>query len=311
MFKNTVKILLNNFSSVWKILLYKIITIICIMGLTTVICLPIINQLLNQNFFGFMQDNISNLFLNFNLNSFVEILMLILNKFYEIISNANLLPLAISVGACALVVYYFVDSLLVLPVVEDTRSFMSNNYKLGFMNCYIANFGKSAKYSLVKLGTVFIWNLFIIAGSVGIYYALSKTVLVIAPLVTIVFALLMYCLKTTLLVGVETAIVVHNCGIFEAVKRSFKATSKKFLTIFSASLMIAIILLLLNMFGIFFTFGVTNLILLPLSLLTMLIFKNVVYFECTGMRYYVDSDTIMMPKKLEEQDKFSKVKDII
>ena len=311
MFKNTVKILLNNFSSVWKILLYKIITIICIMGLTTVICLPIINQLLNQNFFGFMQDNISNLFLNFNLNSFVEILMLILNKFYEIISNANLLPLAISVGACALVVYYFVDSLLILPVVEDTRSFMSNNYKLGFMNCYIANFGKSAKYSLVKLGTVFIWDLLIIAGSVGIYYALSKTVLVIAPLVTIVFALLMYCLKTTLLVGVETAIVVHNCGIFEAVKRSFKATSKKFLTIFSASLMISIILLLLNMFGIFFTFGVTNLILLPLSLLTMLIFKNVVYFECTGMRYYVDSDTIMMPKKLEEQDKFSKVKDII
>ena len=270
MFKNTVKILLNNFSSVWKILLYKIITIICIMGLTTVICLPIINQLLNQNFFGFMQDNISNLFLNFNLNSFVEILMLILNKLYEIISNANLLPLAISVGACALVIYYFVDNLLVLPVVDDTRSFMSNNYKLGFMNCYIANFGKSAKYALVKLGTVFIWDLLIIAGSVGIYYALSKTVLVIAPLVTIVFALLMYCLKITLLVGVETAIAVHNCGVFEAVKRSFKATSKKFLTIFSTCLIISIMLLLLNMFGVFFTFGVTNLILLPLSLSKML-----------------------------------------
>ena len=105
--------------------------------------------------------------------------------------------------------------------------------------------------------------------------------------------------------------VVNNCGIIEALKRNFKAIQKKWLSIFSNTLIMVILLFFLNMFAVFFTFGITLLITVPITILTTIIFKNVVYYECTGMRYYCDSNTIIMPKKLEEQDNIKRVKDII
>ena len=145
----------------------------------------------------------------------------------------------------------------------------------------------------------------------AIYYGLSKCVLALAPIVALLYFILILSLKQTLLVGVETSLVVNNCSLGQAIKNNFKAVSKKFVSIFSNILIISVLLLVMNMFAVFFTFGIALLITIPLSVLTLLIFKNVAYYECTGMRYYADSQTIMMPKKLEEQDKFSKVIDII
>ncbi len=309
MFKNTFKLLINNFSSVWKILLYKIIVFICIMGLTTVVSLPIINTLINQGFFGFLQENLSKMFLNFNFNNLIEILILIAKKFYEIIVNANLMPLFLAVGIVSVTLYYFVDGLCTLPVTDDVRSFMSTTLKLGFMNCYVANFGKSVKYGLVKLITIYIWDLIIAFGAVGIYILLSKSF--IAPLICILYVLLMIALKITITAGWEVSMAVNNYGVFTAIKKGTKAICRKFLSIFSNSLVISVLLFILNMFAVFFTFGVALVIILPMSLLTIIIFKNVVYYECLGMRYYCDGQNIIMPKKLEEQDKFSKVKNII
>ncbi len=309
MFKNTFKLLINNFSAVWKILLYKIIVFICVMGLTTVVSLPIINALINQGFFGFFQDNLSKMFLNFNLNNLVEILILIAKKFYQIIVDANLVGLFFSVGIVSVTIYYFVDGLCSLAVTDDVRSYMSTNLKLGFMNCYVANFGKSCRYGLVKLITVYIWDLAMVFGALGLYYLLRHSF--IAPLVCMLYILLMFALKTTLTAGWEVSMTVNNYGVFTAIKNGTKAICRKFLTIFSNSLVIAVLLMVLNMFAVFFTFGVALILFVPMSILTIIIFKNVVYYECLGMRYYCDNQTIVMPKKLEEQDKFSKVKDII
>lgn len=311
MFKSTFKLILNNFSSVWKILLYKIIVAICLIGLTTVFCLPIIRTLSNQSYFEFLQQNLSNMFLNFNLNELVNIMSSVVSKFYQIIVADGLLALSIVTQVLFIIVFYYVDRLSYLAVADDVHSFMSSNLKLGFMNCYIANFGKSLKLGLIKLVTNFVFDLVIVGGAMLIYYLLSKSVLVLAPLVSLLYAIVTFSLKTSLLVGIEPALVVTNCTLMQAIKKNFRAVSKQFVQIFSNVLIIAVLLLFLNMFAVFFTFGIALLITIPLSTLTILIFKNVAYYECTGTRYYADSQTIMMPKKLEEQDKFSKVRDII
>lgn len=311
MFKSTFKLILNNFSMVWKILLYKIIVAICLIGLTTVFCLPIIRALINENYFAFLQENLSGMFLNFNLSSLVSIMQAIIQRFYEIVTNANLLVLSIVSQVVFVIVYYYVDRLSYLAIVDDVHSFMSSNLKLGFLNCYVTNFGKSCKLGLLKLVTNFLFDIIIWGGTAMIYYLLSKNVVALAPLLALCFGLLAFSLKTSLLAGLETSLIVNNCSLIQAIKNNFKAISKKFVSIFSNVLIISILLLFLNMFAVFFTFGGALLITIPLSTLTLLTFKNVAYYECTGTRYYADSQTIMMPKKLEEQDKFKKVRDII
>ena len=70
-------------------------------------------------------------------------------------------------------------------------------------------------------------------------------------------------------------------------------------------------MLMLNIFALNFTAGVGLLFTLPLTTLLIAITGDVAYFEALGMRYYIDSEHIITPKKLEERDKFCKLVDII
>ena len=283
----------------------------CCFGLTSVVCLPIIRQLIDNNFYTFLQNNLSNIALSFNLNVIIDTFILIFDEFVSIVVNAGLTTLAIIAMIVAICLYYFVDSLSHLAVVDDLRSYMSNNLRIGFMNCYISNFGKSIKLSLSKLITILPLDIGIIVATVAIYSALVKTSLVIAPIIAMLFLIIMSCARICAFIGVESSMVVNDCSIIHALKKNFRILSKKYLSIFGNALFIFILLLLLNMFALVFTFGVALLVSIPFSVLMMSTLKNVVFYECTGMRYYTDQTTVVIPKKLEEQDKFSKVKNII
>ena len=68
---------------------------------------------------------------------------------------------------------------------------------------------------------------------------------------------------------------------------------------------------MLNLLALALTAGVALLVTLPLTTLMTAILGEVMYFETLGMRYYVDSEHIISPKKLEERDSFEKLRDII
>ena len=311
MFRNTCKILMNNFSLTWKILLYKVIVFIGVMGLTTVVCLPIINTLAAQDFFGFLQTNVSNLLLNFNLNVLIETIFIIIQKFFEIINASGYLVFSICALSITIIVYYYISSLCELAVVDELNSFMSSNYKLGFVSRFVSNFRKSLNFGLIKLITVFIIDLIIILGAAALYYITAKVIYFIAPIIVILFLIIMFALRITIFACTKAAIVVNGVNPFKAFKMNLKAISKKFIQVFSNILVILALVLILNMFAMFFTFGATALITLPLSMLFIIIFENVVYYENNGMRYYCDNQTFVIPKKLEEQDSLKKVIDII
>ena len=311
MLKNTFKLSLNNFSIAWKVLLYKIINIIVVFGLTSVVCLPIIRQLIDNNFYTFLQNNVASLALNFNLNAIINTAILIFDEFASIIVSADLTTFAIIAGIVSVCLYYFADSLSHLSIVDDLRSYMSNNLRIGFMNCYISNFGKSIKLSLSKLITALPLDIGIIVSTIAIYSALAKTSLVLAPIIAMLYFILMFCGRIALFIGVESSMVVNDCSIVQALKKNFRILSKKFISIFGNTLFIFVLLLLLNMFAFVFTFGVGLLIIIPFSVLMLSTMRNVVFYETTGMRYYTDEKTVVIPKKLEEQDKFCKVKNII
>lgn len=52
-------------------------------------------------------------------------------------------------------------------------------------------------------------------------------------------------------------------------------------------------------------------IILPLISPLIHIFEMVMFFSSQGMRFYVDSDTILSPKRLEEVDKIEDAKYIL
>ena len=310
MLKNAIKILFCNITSTWKVLLYKLLVVICTLGLTTVLIMPIIDVLIKENFFQTIGQTVNNLTFNMNLQNVFLGIQELLQSFWLIISQNNLSGFTIFSAIVLVILYYFCSGLYKLALTDSLNAYMSSYTKSGFLNSYVANIKKGSLLSLLKVGIVLPFDILIIGLCVLIFQVLSKTS-AIATLIVVVLIVVLFALKHTLFCGWETAIATHNCGVFEGLKRSFKIVKRKFLKIFSDNLLIMLFVFVFDMFMIFFTVGAGLIVTLPLTSVFVTTYSNVAYYECSGMRYYLDSNNICTPRKLEETDNFKKVQNII
>lgn len=310
MFRNTFRLLLANFVTFWKEYVYKIICTV----LTILLLLPFANTFFALPSIQNLKQTIIDLLINFpftNISFYLkkvfdlyQIFITLITEFYQ----ANAFGLIYSL-TILFVVSPFLFYLSNLAVSELMYGMMSSLAKYSYTGSYIRKIGKSSVYAffntLILLPFLFIFL-------VGSYYLLklasvNEIFMIFMPLILLAFSVLLFGFKTTLFSGVEPAMIVFNCNYFKGVKRGMRATFRRFFkTLSSACMIILIYILLVSVFGVF-----SLILVAPLLSMTILIFHMVMFFGSQGMRYYVDLDTILSPKKLEETDKIKKAKDII
>lgn len=309
--KNTLKLSFMNASNIWKILLYRILCLLCVLGLTTVIAWPIINILIKDNFFVNLQKSFENMLFNLNFESLFLTIDEVFKNFANIISSNNLVALAVISIVFDIVLISFLEQYESLAIHESVGGYMSSLVKYGFTNSYVSNFGKATLLALARMVTTLVLN---VALWVGLYFMASglyKVIGVFAIILTILVAIVLISLKYTICGSWEPAYMIHDEKVFVSFKMNIKAVLKKFFRIFSSYLILTLVLFILNLFALTFTAGVGLLVTLPISTLMYAILEEVIYRELLGMRYYVDNEHIVTPKKLEQQDGFKRVKDII
>ena len=104
-FKNTFKLILSNFSNTWKLLLYRIICVLCVLGLTTVVAWPIINVLIKENFFVNLQTSLESLLFNLNLENLFVSIDTIIKNFYHIVLQNGYLTQTIICGVVVTIIF--------------------------------------------------------------------------------------------------------------------------------------------------------------------------------------------------------------
>ena len=83
-----------------------------------------------------------------------------------------------------------------------------------------------------------------------------------------------------------------------------QAVLRKWQSIYSTSFVLYILAIVLSM-----VMGIYSLIIiLPIFSPLLHIFEMTAFFQSQGMRFYVDSQSIISPKKLEENDKIDDIK---
>lgn len=316
MFRNSVRLLFSNFSTVWKILLYKIFVWTIVLGIATTVAMPIITLLQDNNFFVEVKSAFEGFMLNMDMYSILNSLIAVINNLVNIINNniEAILPNLIGVILIVFGLGYFLNNLASLATTETLNGYMSSNANLGFSNTYVKNFLKSFVYSLFKT----IINLpIIILICITVYNMLplfassNELVALFAPLIIISVGVLLTSLYITLFSGVAASIVVHDLGVIKGHKKGFRAVSRRFFKTLSNAIVIVLTIFIFNIFILSMTAGAGLIISLPSSTFLVAIFGIVMYYGSNGMRYYVDPDTVLTPKKLEEQDKVKKAKFII
>ncbi len=130
-------------------------------------------------------------------------------------------------------------------------------------------------------------------------------------LIVFAFTLCFIAFKHTLFACWMPATAVLDYSVVKALKQNFKCVFKKFPSIFSNYLSLVLVAFVVNASFAIVTFSVSLVFTMPLTAFVFVICQMVSYFSSQGMRFYVYQDVFISPKRVEEQDKITKLKYLI
>lgn len=310
MFRNSLKLFVANFSVFWKLLLYKIVMIALCMALLIPAFKGWINCLTEANFFELL-TNFATKSVFSDTTTLLNDLFILVNSLLNGIKFLYIqdLPILIYSLCIVCIVMPLLFELSSIPTGEGLYSYMASLTKSSFMASFISKIGRSFVYALSRV----LLSLPIVAGIlVGLYHLLSLCTIggvfqIFLPIIIILYFAILISLYLTIFCGWMPASVVFNISSTKAFKKGIKAVLRKFFKLFSC---VFVIIFFASMFSFMFT-TFSLLALIPLASVALVMLEMVMFFESQGMRYYVDLDTIISPKKFEQCEKFNKIKNII
>lgn len=311
MFKNSAKLLFANFANVWKLLLYYIIVTLIGVGLVAPVFASIGDVLGHSEFVDVFSDILTTFNLGTNVISIFATFASLIKITISCIANyfVAYTGYAIYLTVVFVIILPFLYGLSSIPTGEALYGYMSSQTKINFAGKIFGSFKRSIKYLLSKILIITPINCLIVAGCAASFELinLTGTVRLISPLFITTIICILISVRIILFSGWLPALIVYDCGVFSALKRGFEATFRRFFK--SLSTMFVMVLLSICLDILFGSYAL--ILLLPTEIFFIVVFCFVMFYGSQGMRYYVDADTIITPKKLEEVDKFSRCKDLI
>lgn len=299
-FRNALKLLLNNFSSVWKLLWYKLIVFAIGASLIVAFVLPTVISIINSIAETGLIENAKNLVNEFLKREDLQPAIEALKDSFELSSkilgeNAGRLAISYTSILAILILSNLISGLSNFAMSDVINSDMSANAKLPFLSRFIITLGKGVKYQLVRLITeiplaiiVFfvVWNIFsFLFGYIGILAVFFS--------VAIFFALISACQAFFCCWLPE--VTITKCKVFEGIKKGFAVAKPHYFNLLSGFLFADFFMFLINVVLAFFTCGAGLIISLPMSILFFIIYRLVIYYDLKGMKYYTDSNNIVIP----------------
>lgn len=311
MFRNSVKLLFSNFATVWKLLLYYLIITLIGVGLVAPVFSSVVEVFRSHNFFEVLVDLLTTFNLGTNILSIFASFGTVISTLVACILDCFVIHtwLAVYLTFLFVVLLPFLYELGGIAAGEILYGYMSSQAQVNFTGRIFSSVRKSFKYILAKLliATPINILIFYLIYKVCALTALGGTIKFAVPLIITVVLCLLVTLRLVLFAGWLPALIVNDCGVWSAFARGLKAVGRRFFRTFSTMLVFVILNICIDvLFG-----SIAFLLLVPLGVYFVYIIDFVMFYGSQGMRYYVDADTIISPKRLEEVDKFKRCKDII
>ncbi len=306
MFKNSVRLLCANFDKVWKLLVYHILSIGLCIGLLCVFY----NNYVDAGSLAYNESNLRDVFNTGTLygsnlaNGLTAAIDFVLIFFREIFSN-------VGIG-----IYFCLISFILLPLLlsigkfvtcEMMYGYMSSCQRQSFTGTYLKTLKYSLIYSIIKVFYCMSFNALIVLSMWGLTRIDNEIFDYIMPFAFVIVPAILMAFKETFNAGWAPAKVVYNQNVFKSYLIGMRAVLRRGARVFSTAFIIFLLAIVLSMvLGLY-----SIIIILPLISPLLHIFEMVMFFSSQGMRFYVDSDTILSPKRLEEVDKIEDAKYIL
>lgn len=303
-FKSAVKLSFLNLDKVWKYVLYRIVVWAIIIGLMS----PCFNAISNTfkdftNSSAFKEFLSAGLFYSGTITDVARGIIVEVWAFITLLATNQLFVL----------IYYAFLLLVLLPTLMNMGKYtvnsmmygyMSSYAKQGFCTTYVSSFGKAFVFGICRSLFNLVFNMSAILLFVGLVNIPSDGFEYVMPYIFVVLGALMLTLKQMLVFGWAPSMLVCGMNVVRAFGFGIKTTFRRFGISFVTSFTVYLLSLLL-----FIGFGIYSLIVIvPMFSIVISIAEMILFFGNHGMKYYIDGDTIISPKRHEELDKIKQIK---
>lgn len=315
LFKNTFKLMFSNSHLIWKILLYILMIGAIIGGLSLFVALPVVQILVNENFFAKIGDVYTAFIDTLDLKALFMRIGDLSVKFIDII-HENFATILLSIFGVGFVIFILGSIMMKfheVPTSVNLYYYMSSNTKHSYVNSFALSFKKNILFQLFSL-------LIYLPLNGLIYYLLMYSLrlfrfggvwILFSPFIILFGFCILMALKHTILCGWIPSIVVRNKGVFSGLKDAMIVPKRRFFQTFGNAFSIVLTAVFLNVFGCVFTYGVGLIITIPVTILIYSTFGMVAYYSATGQRYYLDPYNVMAPKPVQYTDRLHNHKYIV
>ena len=305
-FKHTFHVFVDNFSIIYKHLLYGLIVTAIGIGLGCAVIIPAVNNIIHTTQYTTLMDTLNALWAdisNLELETLHESLLVFRDAFKQFLRmlGTDKVGLFALCGVLLSIVYIIFRFLMGLgnyttgALINDKMTLQANSPFIGTM---IKNLGRASLYNAIYVPVSFAYG----ALSIVIMWALFFKWLSFLPLLIKVF------LFATVLIGliaVKMAFTVNWLPSLihgrqnnrKSIANGFKQTGKGFASVFSNFLVITLLILAINVAAITFTFGAGLLLTAPASIVMLISFEFVTYYDSNGLKYFIGGGSVVGPKK--------------
>lgn len=310
-FKNTIKLLLPTFSSVWKTLVWYILVFAVTAGLLMPVLFPLLEAGRNPEIW----ENLSNVVVKLNAGAdafslFNAIGQILTELIYVIGALFSALPLPMSyLVFLFFFLLPFLLSLADIPLVETNYAYMSSSTKQSFVSVFIRKLGKSSVLALGKGGIKLLFNLTMI---ISFYFictlsGVNDILYYAVPFLAFFSLIVIHSAKQVTVSLWAPAIVVLDVSVMRGFRKGLATMRRDFLRNLSNIIMMTTIVFMLNYLLGPFVFIIT----IPLSVFIFSLLETTMFFVRRGMSFYIDSDTVIIPPKMQETENIRRLKNLI
>ena len=305
-FKHTFNVFVDNFSTTYKLLLYRLIVLAITIGLGCAVVIPTLNNLLSTAQFEKLSETFSRLWADLialnleEVHGELEEVRSALSSFKGLISDKSGI---VALAACGLAAVYFINRFLVAvgdyvlgSLINDRMVMHANSY---FSFTLFKNIKSALLYAIIYAPLVFVYDMIcltIIWAVISVGMNTLPIALVKIFVIAVLF-ILFSTVKNTFRTDWLPSLIHSKMRTGKAIRHTFSVRGKHIGQVFSLSLVLYLICIALNVSALLFTFGAGLLITLPATSMILTSFSFVNYFNANKQKFFIDEYTVIGPKK--------------
>lgn len=299
LFRNSFRLLLENFKNVYKILLYRLVIGLLAGALCCAMLLPELIQLWKSAPMQELLAQTGAFFKAFFSADAQQIALLkeeifgeggTLYDFVQLVASKTTGIVLATVGCC--IVYFFqrfADTLCYFAVGGVLNDKMSSYTETPLSTSYLTNFGKACRYALVYVPVAFAFDL----SAFGLTYVFIRFINILPALfLSITSIVLLQSLKFTFTGRWMPAMTVDGKRLREAFRCEDKTERRQIAKIFSTYLTCVYGVIIVNVISAVATVGSALLITVPVSYFLFICVQYAHYYTVKGKKYFITYERI-------------------